>query len=242
MTDNPESLRKRIEGIAKAEGVDILGVADLKPAHDFICKQGGEFLADFPRAVSIGVRLVDGIVDRLHLHDDPYVIGTYRFHVYNVVNPLLDRTALSIAKEIQRSGYVAFSVPASQGINRKENLGVISHKLAANLAGLGWIGKSCLLVTPDYGPRVRFATVLTDAPLDTGMPLPNHCGDCRACVDICPAKAFTGVPFNPSEPREIRFKAELCAKYIHDRIGFPAGESACGLCVYICPHGRKSSS
>jgi len=240
MIDNSESLRERVEESAKAEGVDLVGVADLTPAREFICKQGGDFLADFPRAISIGVRLVDGIVNRLHLHDDQSVVGTYRFHVYSVVNPLLDRAALRIAKEIQKGGYNAFAVPASQSINRKENLGVISHKLAANLAGLGWIGKSCLLVTPNYGPRVRFATVLTDAPLETGKPLPNGCGDCRACVDICPVKAFTGVPFNPLEPREVRFKAELCAKYIHDRVGFPPGESACGLCVYICPHGRRS--
>jgi len=230
-------LRESIEEIAKAEGVDILGVADLTLARDFICKQGGEFLADFPKAVSIGVRLVDGIIDRLHLHDDQSVVRTYRFHVYNTINPLLDRAALRISKEIEKNGFRAFTVSASQSINSKENLGVISHKLAANLAGLGWIGKSCLLVTPEYGPRVRFATILTDAPLETGSPLPNRCGDCRTCVDVCPVKAFTGVPFNPSEPREARFKAELCAKYIHDRPGF-TGESACGLCVYICPHGR----
>lgn len=237
-TGKIQSLKVNLAKIAKAEGADLFGVADLTPAREFICKQGGEFLADFPKAVSIGSRLVDGIVDLLPRHNDPYVIKTYQFHIYNVTNPLLDRTALKIAKEIQKNGFTAFSIPASQGIDAKQNLGVISHKLAANLAGLGWIGKSCLLVTHNYGPRVRFATVLTDAPLETGTPQPNRCGDCRACVNICPVKAFTGVPFNPSEPREVRFKAELCQKYIHERPDFAAGESACGLCVYVCPHGR----
>ena len=42
---------------------------------------------------------------------------------------------------------------------------VFSNKLAAHLAGLGWIGKSCLLITPQVGPRVRWVSVLTEAPL-----------------------------------------------------------------------------
>ncbi|MCJ7610526.1 4Fe-4S dicluster domain-containing protein [Candidatus Bathyarchaeota archaeon] len=231
--------RQKLEKTARGEGADLFGIADLTPALDFIYNQGGDFLKDFPRAISIGVRLLDGIVDRLPRHSDPYVVRTYQFHVYGVVNPLLDRIAFKVAKEVQDDGYTAFPVPASQGIDRKENLGVMSHKLAANLAGLGWIGKSCLLVTPDYGPRIRFATVLTDAPLETGAPQPSRCGDCRVCIDVCPVKAFTGLPFHPSESREARFKAELCAKYIHERPGFPPGESACGLCVYTCPHGRR---
>jgi len=237
MKDNTS--RERLEKIAREEGADLFGVADLTPAQDFVCNQGGDFLKDFPRAISIGVRLLDGIVDLLPRHNDPYVVRTYQFHVYGVVNPLLDRIAFKVAKEVQDDGYTAFPVPASQGINKKENLGVISHKLAANLASLGWIGKSCLLVTPEYGPRIRFVTVLTDAPLETGAPLSNRCGDCRACVDVCPVKAFTGLPFNSDEPREARFKAELCAKYIHERAGFPSGESSCGLCVYTCPHGKR---
>ena len=235
MARNPESLRERIEEAARAEGVDLIGYADLTPARDFICKQGGEFLAEFPRAVSIGVRLLDGIVDRLHQQDDPSVIGTYLYHIRNVVNPLLDRAALRIGEEIQRSGYTAFAIPSSLTISGREDRGVISHKLAANLAGLGWIGKNCLLITLDHGPRLRLATVLTDALLETGAPLPNRCGDCRDCVDICPAKAFTGVPFNPSEPREARFKFELCSKHIRAR------ELGCGLCMYVCPYGRKQT-
>ncbi|MCK9565162.1 MAG: hypothetical protein M0Q43_03825 [Methanothrix sp.] len=64
---------------------------------------------------------------------------------------------------------------------------VFSHKLAAHMAGLGWIGKSCLLITPEAGPRVRWASVLTDAPMKaTGYAMAERCGECRKCVDVCP--------------------------------------------------------
>jgi hypothetical protein len=63
---------------------------------------------------------------------------------------------------------------------------VRAHKLAAHLAGLGWIGKSCLLLTEQFGPRVRFVSVLTDAPLEAGSPLDKPCGKCQVCIDACP--------------------------------------------------------
>lgn len=94
------------------------------------------------------------------------------------------------------------AIPASQIID--------SEKLAARPAGLGWIDRSCLFITSDYGPRVRFATVLTDARLDAGSPIDEKCGDCRECVDTCPVRSFKEARFDPSEPREARFDARLC--------------------------------
>ena len=232
------SLNIELERTAKELGADLFGVADLTVAHDFICKQGGEHLRRFPRAISIGFRLLNAVVDELHRHEDPAAIFTYR-GLYNSVNSRLDHITLLLAKRIQEKGYQAYPIPASQTINIDKNIAVISNKLPANLAGLGWIGKSCLLITPSYGPRVRFATVLTDAPLEPGTPIDAKCNDCTECVNICPVKAFTGVPFRPSEPREARFKSHLCRSYTKRREE-KLGEGICGLCVYICPYGRSS--
>jgi epoxyqueuosine reductase QueG len=217
-------------------GVDLFGVADLTSAHDFILDQGGEYLAEYPRAVSFGIRLVDGIVDGLYRHEDPAVIFTYR-GLYNAVNRKLDQISLLIAKRIQKANFNTYPI-FNIMIDSKKLIGAFSHKLTAHLSGLGWIGKSCLLITPQYGPRLRWGTVLTDAPLNTGLPLPQRCGDCSECVDICPPKAFTGVPFNSSEPRDVRFRAHLCDEYM-DRRKTRLGEGLCGLCVHICPHGKK---
>jgi epoxyqueuosine reductase QueG len=216
--------------------VDLFGVADLTPAKDFILIQGGEQIGAYKKAISVGFRLLDPIVDELYRHEDPSAIFSYR-GLYNSVNQNLDRTALLIAKKIQNKGYKAYPIPASQTINERKLEAAISHKLVANLAGLGWIGKSCLLVTPKFGPRVRWATILTDAPLETSVQIPNRCGECMECVNICPPKAFTGVPFDSSEPRDVRFRAHLCRDYT-ERRSQQLGEGICGLCVYVCPYGK----
>ncbi len=225
-----------LESAAKALGIELFGAADLTQARDFVIAQGGEHIAAFPRAISLGIRLVDAIVDELHRHEEPSAIYTYR-GLYNSVNISLDRASLAVAKKIQESDFRAYQIPASQMVGQSKLAGAFSHKLAAHLAGLGWIGKSCLLITPEYGPRVRWATVLTDAPLETGEPRDSRCGDCRECVEICPVRAFTGRPFNSSEPRDLRFRAHLCKNYT-DKRAQTLGEGICGLCVYICPYGR----
>lgn len=234
------SLKEELGECAKSLGVDLFGVADLSPAKEFIRVQGGQHVAGFPRAVSLGMGLLDDVVDELCHHDDVVAISTYR-GLYTTVNAASDRAALMVAKRIQDSGFRAYPIQASQIIDKRRLEGVFSHKLAVNLAGLGWIGKSCLLVTPGRGPRVRFATVLTDAPLEAGEPMENRCGSCRRCVEICPAKAFTGVPFEPSESRDVRFKARLCDEYTEGRIPV-FGDVNCGLCVHVCPYGNKKGS
>jgi epoxyqueuosine reductase len=96
---------------------------------------------------------------------------------------------------------------------RDRELGLFSHKLVAHLAGLGWIGKSCLLVTLEVGPRVRWASVLTDAPLMAGEPLEERCGECRGCVEVCPVGAFSGRSFFSDEPRAARLDVFKCRYY-----------------------------
>jgi len=94
------------------------------------------------------------------------------------------------------------------------------------------------LVTPEFGPRVRWATVLTDAPLTpSGEPMPVQCSDCQECVDICPPHAFTGRNFHESEPRELRYDAHACSRYLASR-SETVGVGVCGLCLYVCPYGR----
>ena len=155
---------------------------------------------------------------------------------------MLDQIGVRVANELQRAGHGAFPVPASKRTDDKNICGVFSQKLAAHLAGLGWIGKSCLLVTPDHGPRVRWVSILTDAPLrPTGSAMESQCGDCTGCIDICPQNALTGRPFYRDESREARFDAAACDQYFRE-MEEKKSVSVCGLCLYVCPHGRKSGS
>lgn len=140
---------------------------------------------------------------------------------------------------MQQSGYRVLPIPASKRYDDERICAVFSHKLGAYLAGLGWIGKSCLLVTPEDGPRVRWTSILKDAPLQpTGEQVEEKCGDCMECVDICPTKAFTGQSFRNNEPREVRYDARKCEKYF-ETMKEKGHIDVCGMCLYICPHGRK---
>ena len=236
-------LRERLKGKATANGAQFFGVADLAPARDFIVEQGGGLLAQYPVAVSIGYRLLDGIVDGLENHNDPMAISTYRYHIYQVVNPRLDSVALDIAQELQRAGHSTIVVPSSYTVDTGNLTGLVSHKLAAHLAGLGWIGKSALLVTPECGARSRWCTILTDAPLQADEPFQGEkCAGCTKCVEACPAQAFTGTAFDVVRPRSEIFAAEKCHEYMRQRRDIKNSSlNACGMCVYVCPYGQKTA-
>jgi epoxyqueuosine reductase len=232
----------RIKAIAEEHGADYCGVADLTTVQDFIRQQGSDRVAHYPRGVTIGMALLDSYVNLLTEREDSGAALLYRHHTYDVVNQTLDTIALLVANTLQREGYRVFPVPASKRTSDELIAGPVSHKLAAHLAGFGWGGKSCLLVTPDNGPRVRWVTILTDAPLPpTGKAMESRCGKCRECVDACPVGAFTGRVFHPDEPREARFDAAACDRYFKELE--KAGKvAACGMCLYICPQGRTKKS
>ena len=237
------TLDSKIHELAHTLGADFYGVADLEPAREAILEQGGPVTAAFPRAISVGIILPHAIVDQLPERDTaPLAAKMYRHHGYDVVNQRLDHMTSRLSNALQQEGHRVLPVAAS-GVSDGEKLrGIFSNKMAAHLAGLGWIGKSCLLVTPEAGPRVRWGTVLTDAPLEaTGELTKQRCGNCQECVDICPPHAFTGRPFRPEDPREARFAAHKCQEYQAEQEK-TTGTRVCGLCLYVCPHGRKAST
>ncbi len=233
-------INQNLRESAKLWGADLFGVAELAPARDAVLAQGGSDLAEYPKSISIGIRLLDTIVDRLPHRLERSVAVDYRHHAYDTINQRLDLIASQVSSLIQNQDFRAYPIPASRRVNDEKICAAFSHKLGAHLAGLGWIGKSCLLVTPQAGPRVRWATVLTDAPLTTtGTPMEQRCNDCHECVDICPAHAFSGRNFKADEPRESRYDARKCEEYFREMEKQRPGQPpVCGLCVYACPHGK----
>jgi epoxyqueuosine reductase len=235
-------LNKKIKGITETWGADFVGVADLSLAHDPILEQGGPVIAAYPKAISVGIGLLHNIVDQLPNRATRSVALSYQYHSYDLINQRLDLLSSQLSRFLQRQGYRSLPIPASRRVDDERICAAFSHKMAANLSGLGWIGKSCLLVTPEMGPRVRWATVLTDAPLKTtGKRMQERCGNCNQCVEICPVLAFTGEPFRPSEPREKRYDAGKCERYFAEMRAKDAEMGVCGLCLYVCPHGRQQN-
>jgi epoxyqueuosine reductase len=115
---------------------------------------------------------------------------------------------------------------------------LFSHKTAATCAGLGWVGRSGLLIHPQFGPRLLWASVLTDAPLPPDAPVrASRCGGCERCVQACPAGAIRGRLWRRAAPREALIDREACAAEIEaNRVRF--GQSACGRCLMACPFGQ----
>ena len=228
--------RNKLEQLAQTWGGDFFGVADLDPFRNTRTIPG-DLLAPYHKAISVGVALsrdvFENIIDGPTLH--------YSHH-YATVNSLLDHLAVRLAGTIQKNGHRALPIPASQILDRQDWRGAISHKAVARMAGLGWQGKSLLLVNPQVGPRLRLVSILTDLELEADQPLPNRCGKCNACAEACPAGAITGRPFGQGyTSRSEAWNAQACTDQLINVFAQRPGVAPliCGLCIKACPVGRK---
>jgi epoxyqueuosine reductase QueG len=109
----------------------------------------------------------------------------------------------------------------------------LNQKHIAALSGIGWIGKSSLLVNPEYGPRLRLGTFLTTANVMLNVgPLPNACGSCTLCIKACPAQAINGDSYIFHDIEAYPIDRKRCEKYTN--AGTPEA-IFCGLCMKHCP-------
>lgn len=174
----------------------------------------------FPRAVVFGFVLAQSVLNTIK--DKPTLI--YKHH-YKTVNWILDQTAYHLVRFIEDGGNRALAIPASQTVDWERQKGHLSHKSLAIAAGLGHIGRSGLVVHPDFGARVRYASVLTDLEFTPDASIETNCGSCRKCVAVCPAGAIddSGVDLTRCLQKLKEFsKIRGIGQYI------------CGVCVKAC--------
>jgi epoxyqueuosine reductase QueG len=168
--------------------------------------------------------------------------------------------AYRISRFLEKHGYLAFPMvasvsmwpfsessagvsPAPQSTIDHEPstipvAGRISLRHAAQLAGLGRIGRNAMLITPEFGPRVQLGAILTDAELPASVMLEEDpCTACDLCIERCPAGALL-VPNPPAvyEPVD----REKCMTFRREHggkspLGYP---DSCALCRALCPIGR----
>ncbi|MCK4548264.1 MAG: epoxyqueuosine reductase [Candidatus Eisenbacteria sp.] len=208
------------------------GVADLTAARDYLAGVSEGYVVDLPRAISIAVPFPREIVDLLA--EGPS--RTY-LYFYRQVNNRLNHIALEIDSILSGEGYRSFPVPASRREGRERIGSIFPHRLAANLAGIGWIGKSGLLIHPDVGPRLRLVTILTDAPLETSSPVEDRCGSCTVCIEACPGGAI-GERVDCEDWQGNRLDAAMCDRYLTE-VRDRHGVRVCGLCLAACPWGKR---
>lgn len=187
----------------------------------------------YPFAICFALRYDDKVVNQLP-NDEPW----------NKMSLSLTEKARQIYQAVQEllesGGYHYSRVPSTTRIDILPDPGEeLPQKTLATLSGLGWIGKSTLLVTPKYGARVRPAALLTDMPLEADTPIvQSQCGNCRACVDVCPVGAIKGKLWFEGIPRSELFDVSRCYNHLWSAKATLGRRQLCGLCLKVCPVGQ----
>ncbi len=211
--DSAEEYTEALNALALSAGAVLFGVAARYP--------GDWNFPGYPRAVSVGAVLSRGVLETVK--DRP--TGIYAYH-YRTVNALLDQVAARIVAYIEAAGRRSVHIPASQIIDWERLVGQVSHRELARRAGLGFIGRNNLLVNPRFGAGVRLISILTDMPLVEDTPIDMNCGECRACISVCPAGAI-------GENRE-DFDLEKCVDKLRWFKKHLVGHHICGVCIRVC--------
>jgi epoxyqueuosine reductase len=155
---------------------------------------------------------------------------------YTMVRNQLVRTmetlAVNLCMKIEESGYLASPIPSGEPYEywdeqRRHGRAIMSLKHAAQLAGIGRIGKNTLLLNKRHGNRLWLGGVLTNLELTPDPIAESICLEsCRICIDVCPQEALNEITIDQKRCREVA--------YSHTPGG---GELiACNKCRVECPY------
>lgn len=233
-------LTDELKNLIKSLVTEIIGIGDLSMYNlDDNSPIERNFFEKFKFGISVGIKLNDEIIEQID--DKPTVAYA---ELYRDINKKLDEIAERVKNWIENKGFKAYIIPASKLVDEKDLKGELSHKVVARLAGVGWQGKSLLIINPEFGPRFRMVTILTDMVLKPDSPIENRCGDCEACKTACPAFAIKGVRLLDKEYYKFREEAvdlEKCFKKLCEfKTMDGINATVCGVCIKVCPWGKKS--
>ncbi len=174
----------------------------------------------------------NGIVEKIGLKKDGVfdedAWNTYsRWYAY--LNKSLDTTSEKIA---ERFNGVPIKATASGIVSKLTNVSqyfptVVSHRVHAELSGIGWRGKNGLIVNPLYSCMIRLSGVVTSAPLIKTQKVKDSCQECNSCIEEC---SFLKHSDKLDDYRE------QCRIYINS-LGLEA--EVCGKCIKACVHSQR---
>jgi len=229
-------LSATIDATARRAGVDLVGFGDVIEALP----------ADFdhlPVGVSLGV--VDPVMRLLTERGrvGAHVVERALYDHRDLESQrILEEALRRLADLLQSRGYRYFCFPPDCDPMESPFTSLLarrfSHKAAATCAGLGWVGRHGLLNHRAYGPQVAWATLVTDAPLDTAEPVvTSACGVCRACVEACPGGAISGRSWRREDGMTALVDVDRC-RYVLDENERVYGRRICGRCAVACAMGK----
>lgn len=116
--------------------------------------------------------------------------------------------------------------------------GELVDRAVAERAGIGWSGKNCSIITPEFGSYVYLGEMITNIPFKPDTPIENECGDCTLCLDVCP----TGALVNPGQLNSKRCVAFLTQTkdFLPDEFRKEVGNRiyGCDTCQTVCPKNK----
>ncbi|MCX6649208.1 MAG: hypothetical protein NTV61_07450 [Candidatus Bathyarchaeota archaeon] len=242
MKEKARSIGFALVGVIGLDQLRRLPTGDVGGVHTLV--QAEEELPTVKSAVVVGYHIWDPIFN-VHTLDPRWRgIGLHgseeRFEFHQLYTEVVGRKAWQLAGWLRGEGFDA--VPASG----------LPLKRAAAQAGLGMQGKNTVVITREYGPKVRLGAVLTSAELEPDAPFQGDlCGDCTLCVRACPTKAL--------KPHEITIKrcmvyalespestdVDVDVREMAERLILrPTAGSfvECTRCLDVCPVGRSTRS
>lgn len=185
--DLTDQVRKKLYRL----GADLAGVVSFETMQSY----GGqwsnvkEVLPEARSVLVFGVRMIDSTLAPAKKN-----IRVPQFSTKCLYEEL-DRISFGISRYLDDLGYQVMPyspyLPVEMGKESMGLIGDISHRHTAYEAGLGALGKSRLLLTERFGPRIRFLSIVTDAPFKPGKRLEkDYCKNCDLCIKACPVGAI----------------------------------------------------
>ena len=228
MTTSDE-LKRFLKRLALSRGADLIGVAPVQRFDGAPARHRPDDMLSGAQAVVVCARRIPAAT-----LDGP----TTAYHrAMEVAHTELDLLANQLALYLESEGGRAVPVPSDEPYRhweaeRNYGCGDLSHRHAAQAAGLGRLGKNSLLITPQFGNRVHLGSVVTDVdlapdPVLDWEPCPQRC---TLCLDACPAGALDG---------QQRVDQALCRPVVMERLPKGTMIDSCRACRRACPAGLK---
>ncbi|XKO54792.1 tRNA epoxyqueuosine(34) reductase QueG [Lysinibacillus fusiformis] len=116
--------------------------------------------------------------------------------------------------------------------------GALVDRAVAERAGIGWSGKNCSIITPEFGSYVYLGELITNVPFSPDKPMEDECGECRLCLDVCPTGALI---------QGGQLDAQRCIAFLTQTKGTLPDEFrnhignrlyGCDTCQTVCPKNK----